>query len=219
MAAYLSRQRDAKRSLGSVEDDDGLEDQWTHAAASAGELWVRLGLLRTETSTQEWGESYVQQREDELRQIAERVLKACDGLGGTLGAIASVLHACLTNEFLKAKYVIVSYCAPHYHLTGTDLHDCRVHLREALKTATSSGDNHLRALILALIAAQYLNTSSEHAEAMLATSEQLAAGLGAQPRPAKDKKGVAAPVAQGKSGDGVGNAPLRLWIGERSLGS
>lgn len=99
-----------------------------------------------------------------------------------------------------------------------------MHLRQALKIATQSTDNHLRALILALIASQYLNTSTEHAEAMLATAEQLAAGLGAQPR--SSQKGSQAaeggtPTSAGKkvgAMDGVGNAPLRLWIGERSAG-
>lgn len=47
------------------------------------------------------------QGEEDLRKMAEDILSTCDGLGGTLGAIASVLRACLTNEFLKAKYVSI----------------------------------------------------------------------------------------------------------------
>lgn len=96
----------------------------------------------------------------------------------------------------------------------------RMFLREALKVATQSGDNHLRALVMALIASQYLNTSTEHAEAMLATAEQLAAGLGAQPRPPKtpgQSQGTPQPAGK-KPADGVGNAALRLWIGERVAG-
>ena len=55
----------------------------------------------------------------------------------------------------------------------------RSNLRTALQLSTSAQDNHLRALILSLIASQYVHTSVEHAETMLATAEQLAAGLGA----------------------------------------
>lgn len=78
-------------------------------------------------------------------------------------------------------------------------------------------DNHLRPLVLALIAAQYVHTSTEHAESMLGTAEQLAAGLGARP-----KNALKAPSSASKakpSTDDVGNAHLRLWIGERALGA
>lgn len=79
-------------------------------------------------------------------------------------------------------------------------------MKNALSYATESQDNHLRALILALIAAHYLHTAGEQAQKMLATCEQLAAGLGAPGKKGKDRV------------DTVGNAPLRLWAGERFLG-
>ncbi|KAF8956457.1 hypothetical protein BDZ97DRAFT_1925469 [Flammula alnicola] len=132
-----------------------------------------------------------------LRKTSAEVIKECEGLGGTLQAIGAVLAACLSKEFLVAKG----------------------HLRTALNLSTSAQDNHLRALVLALVAAQYVHTSTEHAESMLSTAEQLAAGLGAQPKTAKNaelRKGAAQASVAG-SGDGVGNAHLRLWIGERSL--
>jgi len=50
---------------------------------------------------------------------------------------------------------------------------------------------------------------------MLSTCEQLAAGLGAasvKEEKGKNKGGVGVDV------DAVGNAPLRLWVGERFLG-
>jgi hypothetical protein len=50
---------------------------------------------------------------------------------------------------------------------------------------------------------------------MLSTCEQLAAGLGAasvKEDKGKNKGGVGVDV------DAVGNAPLRLWVGERFLG-
>jgi hypothetical protein len=91
-----------------------------------------------------------------------------------------------------------------------------------LKISTTAQDNHLRALILALIAAQYVHTSAEHAETILITAEQLAAGIGSQPKltgtlsqeKAIDQK-KASPT---ETSIVVGNAHLRLWIGERSLG-
>jgi hypothetical protein len=58
---------------------------------------------------------------------------------------------------------------------------------------------------------------------MLGTAEQLAAGLGAQPKIASKAPGDTSkadnPKSKAKaSTDGVGNAHLRLWIGERALG-
>ena len=58
----------------------------------------------------------------------------------------------------------------------------RAHLRTALDLTSASQDNHLRALIIALISSHYFHTARNHAENMLLTSEQLAAGMGAQPR-------------------------------------
>jgi hypothetical protein len=55
----------------------------------------------------------------------------------------------------------------------------------------------MRALILALISAHYVHTSGDHAREILKTCEQLSAGLGAEVG---------------------GNAPLRLWVGERLVG-
>jgi len=54
---------------------------------------------------------------------------------------------------------------------------------------------------------------------MLGTAEQLAAGLGAHPKaPPKSSDDSTPKKASGAGGDGVGNAHLRLWIGERCLG-
>ena len=99
-----------------------------------------------------------------------------------------------------------------YFLSFTDILPHRSNLRTALQLSTKAQDNHLRALILSLIASQYVHTSPEHAATMLATAEQLGAGLGASGVKGKEKSGL------GSKGDGVGNAHLRLWIGERSLG-
>ena len=91
----------------------------------------------------------------------------------------------------------------------------RQHLKQALEIASKSQDNHMRASILALIAAHYLHTAGDHALSMLQTCEQLAAGLGAPPT-----KGATIPGESGKAATPivVGNAPLGLWVGERFLG-
>ena len=80
-------------------------------------------------------------------------------------------------------------------------------MKAALSLATKARDNHLRALILALIASHYFHTAGDHALEMLQTCEQLAAGLGAPADKSKPDAAVA-----------VGNAPLGLWVGERFLG-
>ncbi|KAF7333041.1 hypothetical protein MVEN_02410600 [Mycena venus] len=121
--------------------------------------------------------------EGELARIGKEVAGACRGLGGAMRAVGEVLEGVLTTEILKAKQ----------------------HFRNALTYATDCQDNHLRALILALIAAHYLHTAGDQAQKMLATCEQLAAGLGAPGKKGKERV------------DAVGNAPLRLWAGERFL--
>ncbi|KAF5332751.1 hypothetical protein D9611_005428 [Ephemerocybe angulata] len=236
VASWLSRPN-AERVKGQGEDeDDGVEDAFLHAAARAGQVWLKLGLLRRDAISQpqegllsedELGarKEELKAREKETKREGAEVAKMCEGMGSTLGAVASVLRSCLAEEFSVAKN----------------------QLRQALHSATLSTDNHLRALILALTASQYYDTAPEHAEAMLATAEQLAAGMGAQPRAPKGQLPLVqsqlhsqSPQApsqqstpqrqQGQAGsrantpvrgargavDGVGNAPLRLWIGERS---
>ncbi|TFK32119.1 hypothetical protein BDQ12DRAFT_617655 [Crucibulum laeve] len=188
IATHLSRRRTSKEVQ--ISDDDGMEDLWVNTAARAGELWARIGVLRARADA---GSDEMEKELATLSTAGVGVIKECEGLGGTLQAVGEVLQACLTTEFLKAK----------------------THLRRALGLATSAQDNHLRALVLALISSHYFHTSSEHAHAMLATSEQLAAGLGAQPRAAK--KGADGTPLKVAAGDGVGNAQLRLWVGERLL--
>lgn len=53
---------------------------------------------------------------------------------------------------------------------------------------------------------------------MLGTCEQLAAGLGASSVKRKREGEGVEEKGGGGSVDGVGNAPLRLWLGERFLG-
>lgn len=85
----------------------------------------------------------------------------------------------------------------------------RSHLKSALDRASNAQDNHLRAIILALVSSYYFHTAEDQAEQMLKTCRQLATGLG----------GAAAPAGSTSSdADHVGNAPLGLWVGERFVG-
>lgn len=68
--------------------------------------------------------------------------------------------------------------------------------------------------MFALVAAQYVHTSAEHAQTMLATAETLASGMGAGVKKVKDGK---EPEAYGRNGE-FGNVFLRLWVGEQTVG-
>ncbi|KAG9005539.1 hypothetical protein FRB94_001466 [Tulasnella sp. JGI-2019a] len=84
--------------------------------------------------------------------------------------------------------------------------DMKAKLKAAIESTSRSQDNHLRALILALMANMYLLTASDHAQVVLKTCQQLAIGLGA-PLNKEDELVNGGIVA--------GNAPLGLWVGEK----
>ncbi|KAJ7196931.1 hypothetical protein GGX14DRAFT_375597 [Mycena pura] len=159
-------------------------------AARAGEVTLLVGLRararRRGTASVLQGDEdaeLVEVSEAELERLGHEVAGTCRGLGGAMRAVGEIIEGVLTTEILKAKQ----------------------HLKRALSYATEYQDNYLRALILALITSQFLHTAGDQAQKMLATCEQLAAGLGASAK--KDKERI----------DAVGNAPLRLWLGERFL--
>ncbi|KAF7324307.1 hypothetical protein MVEN_02649600 [Mycena venus] len=182
--------RVAARLAEEADDASGM------VAARAGEVALLVG-MRARARARAGGRSLVppladeaeaafvdvedEDGEGELARMGKEVAGACRGLGGAMRAVGEVLEGVLTTEILKAKQ----------------------HFRNALTYATDCQDNHLRALILALIAAHYLHTAGDQAQKMLATCEQLAAGLGAPGKKGKERV------------DAVGNAPLRLWAGER----
>jgi hypothetical protein len=142
-------------------------------------------------------------------------------MGGTLEAVGKVVQAAVAGargEIVGAKYV--SFFCPENELpTRIDFWH-RSHLKSALSLSTLAGENHLRALLLAQVGAQYLHTAPAHAMETLAVCETLGAGMGAKQKDADGGKGKGKERENDTdSGDGsIGNAPLRLWVGERFLG-
>lgn len=154
----------------------------------------------------------------ELERLGKQVVSESRGMGGTLDAIGQIIEACLSKEIIKAKLVFL-----HPQSIVSLIIRLRQHLKIALSKATRAQDNHLRALILALISAHYFHVSADHARTMLVTCDQLAAGLGATSTKSKtvaegDGRRDQADGSKGDASD-VGNAPLRLWVGEKFVGT
>ncbi|KAJ3761926.1 hypothetical protein EV360DRAFT_36798 [Lentinula raphanica] len=175
-------------------------DDFVRVSARAGRVCLKIGLIREKEKAVDDAmevdeesatitEPVATEEWEDVRNLAEEVAEACRGMGGTMWSIGRVIEACLTEEILKSKQ----------------------HLKSALSFASSAGDNYLRALILALIASHYFHTATDDALGMLGMCENLAAGLGATAKPPSGVNG------NDKAGDAVGNAPLRTWVGERSL--
>ena len=83
----------------------------------------------------------------------------------------------------------------------------RQYLKDGLSKASRLQDNHLRALIMALVSSHYFHTAYDQAEQVLSTCEQLAAGLGAP----LDKMNPNEVLT-------FGNIQLGIWVNERTLG-
>ncbi|EGO18936.1 hypothetical protein SERLADRAFT_418607 [Serpula lacrymans var. lacrymans S7.9] len=165
-------------------------------SARAGEIALQIGLMydtHCEDQARSIGEvtSVV---DDRTKTAGLEVARVCRSMGGTLEAVGQIIESALTTEILKSKQ----------------------YLKQALGLASKAQENHIRALILALISSHYFHTASDHAQTMLLTCEQLAAGLGAAPT--KAEKGKSSnQKADNVLVDTIGNAPLRLWVGERFL--
>ncbi|KAG9009078.1 hypothetical protein FRB90_008573 [Tulasnella sp. 427] len=121
-----------------------------------------------------------EESEEEVQAVTVQVIKECKVYGAQFEPIAGILEAILAREIIEIKKS----------------------LKSALELVTRSLDNHLRALILALMANMYLLTASDHAQMMLKTCQQLASGLGAP----EDKSNELV-----NGGTVVGNVPLGLW--------
>lgn len=136
----------------------------------------------------------------ETHALATSTIQRCHGMGGTLEAVGKVVQAAVAG----ARGEIVG---------------AKLHLKSALSFSTSAGENHLRALLVAQVGAQYLHTAPAHAMETLAVCETLGAGMGAKQKDVEGGKGKGKEkVNDTDGGDGpIGNAPLRLWVGERFL--
>lgn len=120
---------------------------------------------------------------EEILAFGSRAVRLAKGMGGTLEAAGKVIQAATSTEILRAKQ----------------------YLKDGLSRASKSQDNHLRALIMALVSSHYFHTAYDQAEQVLSTCEQLAAGLGAP----TDKINPGLPT--------FGNIQLGIWVSERTL--
>ncbi|KAI0348201.1 hypothetical protein BDW22DRAFT_1424406 [Trametopsis cervina] len=155
-----------------------VEDDFVRLAAQAGEIILLMG-LRSDKAVMSALATGIHVDHKEAVNIA----KACRGMGGTLEAMGQVVEALMSPEILRSKE----------------------HLKLALELASKAQDNHLRAVVIAIVAAHYFHTAGDHAFKMLMTCEQLAAGLGAS------NKNLDGAV------NSVGNAQLGLWVGQKFL--
>ena len=138
---------------------------------------------------------------ERLLAFGARAVRLARGMGGTLEAAGKVIHAATSAEILRAKWGFAA-CFVYLALISS-----RQNLKDGLGKASRSQDNHLRALIMALVSSHYFHTAYEQAEQVLSTCEQLAAGLGAP----MDKTGAnGVPMS--------GNIQLGIWVSERTLG-
>jgi hypothetical protein len=142
-----------------------------------------------------------------LEVLTTQVIKECQSAEEVFLPVAFILEGLQAQEIIEIKCafdtcILLATNVAHFLCYRTNL-------KSALDCAGRSADNHLRALVLALMANMYLLTASEHAQIMLKTCQQLAQGLGA-PRDKRDE------LANG--GKTTGNLPLCLWVGEKYAG-
>ncbi|KAL0577825.1 hypothetical protein V5O48_004153 [Marasmius crinis-equi] len=217
--AHLAHSRgDLKRAMqcykvaAHIAEEEGSD--FVNVSARAGLVALQIGLFRrkqmqggTEASRDdtkmevdcEDGGASDREEDDEwtwerIEKEAVEVADACKVSGGTLCTVGRVIEACMSEEILQVKQ----------------------DLKTALSYTTDARDNHLRVLILAFIASQFLHTSAKDALDMLTMCGNLASGLGAVPGGGKSSSNGSSSDGK-KPVDGLGNVPMRMWIGERSL--
>ncbi|KAG8904545.1 hypothetical protein FRB99_001585 [Tulasnella sp. 403] len=143
-------------------------------ASRVGEVVLRIGRRDVETKDAEM--------DHKLNRMVLEVIKECECAGGKFEPVGNLLQAILAREIIEIKKL----------------------LKHALEGVGQSLDTHLRALVLALMANMYILTASDHAQKMLKTCQQMAAGLGAPMNKLEEVRDVA-----------IGNLPLGLWVGEK----
>ncbi|KAI6012815.1 hypothetical protein F5J12DRAFT_820877 [Pisolithus orientalis] len=168
------------------------------AAARAGEALLRIGLVAKQAAPNMASDSPIVMGEEShapyldestIALTKDAIARCSASASAPLPALAELLSAALSpSQIIRSKSL----------------------LKHALALSGSAGDNHMRALVLAVVGAQYVHTAPEHAMEVLAVCETLGAGMGAS-----EKK--PAGTESEPSVCGVGNAALRLWVGERFL--
>ncbi|KAI6138497.1 hypothetical protein BKA82DRAFT_4236410 [Pisolithus tinctorius] len=164
----------------------------------AGEALLRIGLVAKRAAPNMASDSPVVMGEEShapyldestIALTKDAIARCSASASAPLPALAELLSAALSpSQIIRSKSL----------------------LKHALALSGSAGDNHMRALVLAVVGAQYVHTAPEHAMEVLAVCETLGAGMGAS-----EKK--PAGTESEPSVCGVGNAALRLWVGERFL--
>ena len=167
------------------------------AAARAGEALLRIGLCANQSSppssTTPSEQASLQLDAPTTALVRDALARCSSGASAPLPALGELISAALArSHIIRSKSL----------------------LKHALELLSAAADNHSRALVLAVIGAQYVYTAPAHAMEVLAVCETLGAGMGANP-----KRTQAGASEEMPKKDGVGNAPLRLWVGERFLGA
>ncbi|KAF8837530.1 hypothetical protein BDN67DRAFT_972862 [Paxillus ammoniavirescens] len=168
------------------------------AAARAGEALLRIGL----TALYSPPPSSIPPADPRLD--ADTVALAKDAIARCSASSSAPLPAlgALISAALSRTHIIRS----------------KALLKHALSLLSAAGDNHLRALVLAVVGAQYVYTAPAHAMEVLAVCETLGAGMGANAKREKEGESAVARTSEDSGGkNAIGNAPLRLWVGERFL--
>ena len=176
------------------------------AAARAGEALLRIGLSAIQTppsssvppAEQTDVQLDVQLDASTTALVKDALARCSSGASAPLPALGELISAALArSHIIRSKSL----------------------LKHSLELLSAAADNHLRALVLAVVGAQYVYTAPAHAMEVLAVCETLGAGMGANPKKQEGHEGAAPPSDEMQTKDGVGNAPLRLWVGERFLGT
>ncbi|KAG6330390.1 hypothetical protein ID866_8699 [Astraeus odoratus] len=184
---------------GPVGSEPPLTGGFVAAAARAGEALLRIGIAAVQAGpdtaqahgTKSSKESHPAYLDASTVMLVKDAITRCStSSAAPLPALSDLLSAALApSQIIRSKSM----------------------LKNALALSGAAGDNHLRALVLAFVGAQYVHTAPEHALEVLAVCETLGAGMGASAKKGSDTTNT----GKAENGEGVGNAPLRLWVGER----
>lgn len=172
------------------------------AAARAGEALLRIGLAAVQSphpsSVPSPEQANLQLDASTTSLVKDALARCSSGASAPLPALGELISAALVRSHIIRSKAL---------------------LKHALELLSTAADNHLRALVLAVVGAQYVYTAPAHAMEVFAVCETLGAGMGANPKKEEVPAGAALPANETETKDGVGNAPLRLWVGERFVGT